>query len=281
MDKPAGPTSHDVVGAVRRILHTRRVGHAGTLDPPASGLLVVLVGRATRLMRFIGLLPKRYRALVRFGHETTTDDAAGATTLRDDTGATPWRDDALLAQALEQVKSQPTQVPPPVSAKKVEGERAYKRVRRGEDVTLKPVPVTIHRLEGRAAGERELEIDVECSAGTYIRAIARDLGRALGSRAHLAMLRRTGIGRWDVRDALPFGDALAQTAAPALRPLEEAVHHLARVDLDADAARRFKFGQKLPSAAAVELAAVFEGEALIGIADVQDGLLCPVVGLAS
>jgi tRNA pseudouridine55 synthase len=281
VDKPAGPTSHDVVGAVRRVLDTRRVGHAGTLDPPASGLLVVLVGRATRLMQFIGLLPKRYRGLVRFGHETTTDDAAGTPTLSDESGATPWRDDARLGQALAHVQAQPTQVPPPVSAKKVEGERAYKRVWRGENVTLEPVPVTIHRLEGRAAGEREVEIDVECSAGTYIRAIARDLGRALGTRAHLAALRRTGIGHWDVSDALPFDDALPHAAPDALRPLEEAVRHLPRVDLDADAARRFKFGQKLPSTAAFELAAVFEGEALIGIAGVKDGLLCPSVGLAS
>lgn len=280
VDKPAGPTSHDVVGRARRALGQKRVGHAGTLDPPATGLLVVLVGRATRLMQFVSLLDKRYRGTVRFGFETTTDDAAGERTVADDGGAPPM--DAAVDAALALVRERREQLPPPVSAKKVEGERAYQRARRGETVELTPVRVVIHRLERVGwAGGGDLEIDVACSAGTYVRAIARDVGRALGRRAHLAALRRTGIGPWDVGDALPLDDAFDGRAASRVRPMTEAVAHLPRLELDAALARRFRFGQRFEVPSAAGFVAVFEGDALLGVARVTDGVLQPEVGLAS
>ena len=208
MDKPAGPTSHDVVAAARRALGERRVGHAGTLDPAATGLLVVLAGRATRLAQFVAPLPKRYRGTIRFGAETTTDDAAGEPVERDD----GWRarSDAEVAGAVAAVAARPTQVPPRVSARKVAGERAYRLARRGEAVALAATPVTITVLGCGALdrGSGELVLEIECGSGTYVRAVARDVGRELGSRAHLAALRRLAIGPWRVEDAVPL-DALA------------------------------------------------------------------------
>ncbi len=288
VDKPRGPTSHDVVRAVRRALDMKRVGHAGTLDPAATGLLVVLAGRATRLARFIAQLPKRYSGTVRFGFETTTDDAEGEPTLRDEAwvpldlpGA---RSHAEVEAALAGIAARSEQVPPPVSAKKVEGERAYKRVRRGETVTLEAVPVTIHRLEIPEPRDwgGDLAIAVECSSGTYVRAIARDLGRALGSRAHLASLRRTGIGPWDVRDAVSLDGALAETAPPALRPMTEAVAHLPALRVGAEEATLFRHGRKLPAAEGHEgFVAVYQDSELLGVAEFQGGTWAPVVGLAS
>jgi len=282
VDKPAGPTSHDVVARARRALGMRRIGHAGTLDPPASGLLVLLIGRATRLMQFVSLLDKRYIGTVRFGWETTTDDATGQPTARDDVGGRPSA--ATIRSALETVRAQPLQDPPPISAKKIEGERAYRRARRGEAVALQPAAIAIHRLTARdiAAPDDELPIEVECSSGTYVRAIARDIGRAAGTRAHLASLRRTGIGPWDVRDAVPFDTAFEAAAGTMIRPMEEAVAHLPRVELDDVSAQRFKFGQRLGAPPALEgPAAVFAAAGLIGVAEARDGLLKPTVGLAS
>lgn len=287
VDKPGGPTSHDVVRAVRRALGMKRVGHAGTLDPAATGLLVVLAGRATRLARFIALLPKRYIGTVRFGCETATDDAEGEPTLRDEAwvpldlpGAKPR---AEVEAALARVAAQTAQVPPPVSAKKVDGERAYRRVRRGEDVNLEAVAVTIHRLALREPQEPggDLAIDVECSSGTYVRAIARDLGRALGTRAHLAALRRTGIGPWDVRDAVPLDDSLAARAVSALRPMAEAVAHLPPLRVGEETAMLFRHGRKLEAPEQRDgFVAVYVGEELLGVAELQGGSWAPVVGLA-
>lgn len=282
VDKPAGPTSHDVVDRVRRLLDTRRVGHAGTLDPPATGLLVVLVGRATRLNRFVALLPKRYEGTVRFGFATTTDDATGEPLAPPDDG---WRraDAAAVRSALAAIAASAEQLPPAVSARKVEGERAYQRARRGEAVELKPAPVRIDRIEmGRwEPGQEQLDITVACGAGTYIRAIARDLGRALGSAAHLAQLRRTAVGAWRVDEALPFDGLDPAAALAALRPMTEAVAHLPRVELGPGEAQRFRFGQRFAVTGADGFAAVFEGRELLGVALVDGGLLRPEVGLAS
>jgi len=281
MDKPAGPTSHDVVAAVRRALGERRVGHAGTLDPAATGLLVVLAGRATRLARFVALLDKRYRGTVRFGWETGTDDATGEPLERDD----GWRgrSDAEVAGAVAAVAAGPTQVPPRVSAKKVAGERAYALARRGEDVALAPVPVAIHEIVVVAPLDRgtgELVIDVRCGAGTYVRAIARDLGRALSSRAHLASLRRVGIGPWRVEDALPL--ASLEQGRPALRPLDEAVRHLPSLDVGPADAEAIGHGRKLGDAARLEgPVAVFGAGRLLAVAEWQEGRYAPLVVLAS
>jgi tRNA pseudouridine55 synthase len=284
VDKPAGPSSHDAVSLVRSALGTRRVGHAGTLDPPATGLLVVLVGRATRLSRFIALLPKRYAGTVRFGYETATDDAEGEPTERDPS----FRSRSLpeLSRALAAVASRATQVPPAVSAKKVDGRRAYRAARRGHPMTLPPVQVAVYqaRVTDVSADGTEVGIEVECSAGTYVRALARDLGRELSTRAHLSSLRRTGIGPWSVDRSLPLGAAAADLRA-ALRPMREAVAHLPAVEVPADLARRLGHGQKLPAAAAgAELPAgrplaVVSGAELIAVAWVRDGLLAPEVVL--
>ncbi len=286
IDKPVGPTSHDVVSIVRRALGNARVGHAGTLDPPASGLLVILAGKATRLARFATALSKRYAGTVRFGAETTTDDAAGEPTV---TGPVPPEGmDAeaftrRVREAVATVAARTSQTPPPVSAKKLAGERAYRMVRRGETPEMKAVPVTIHRLEGDWArgwgGDTDLAITVECSSGTYVRALARDIGRAAGCPAHLAALRRTGIGPWDVGEAVPPDAELADRIPAVWRPMREAVAHLPSVALPPSEATRFTHGQKLACGAADGTVTVFEGNALIGIGEVADGVLRPDVVL--
>ena len=281
VDKPAGPTSHDVVAAVRRSLGERRVGHAGTLDPAATGLLVVLAGRATRLAQFVALLPKWYRGTVRFGCETSSDDATGEPLERD----AGWRErsDAEIAAAVAAVAARPTQVPPRVSAKKVAGERAYARARRGEDVQLVAVPVTIHDMGVTVPLDRgtgDLVLDVRCGAGTYVRSIARDLGRELGSRAHLASLRRLGIGSWRVEDALPL--ASLERERPALRPLDEAVRHLPTLDVGPDNAAAIGHGRKIEEAARlVGPVAVFGTGRLLAVAEWREGTYAPLVVLTS
>lgn len=279
MDKPAGPTSHDVVAVARRALGERRVGHAGTLDPAATGLLLVLAGRATRLARFVALLPKRYRGTVRFGCETSSDDATGEPLERDD----GWRErsDAEIAAAVAAVAASATQVPPRVSAKKVAGERAYRRVRRGEPLEMAAVPVVIHEIVvcgplDRAAGE--LVVDVRCGTGTYVRSIARDVGRALGSRAHLGALRRLGIGPWRVEDAMPLA-ALA-LERPVLRPLAEAVRHLPALEIGPSNAEAIAHGRKIEEPARLEgPVAVFGGGQLLAVAEWREGRYAPLVVL--
>jgi len=279
IDKPPGPTSHDVVHLVRRAIDDRRVGHAGTLDPPASGLLVVLVGRATRLARFASQMSKRYTGTVRLGRSTSTDDAAGETVAASDDWQTLGDDDVRRAAAV--VAARTEQLPPSVSAKKIEGRRAYRIARGGETPALKPASVTIHRLDIARDEGRDFRVEVECSSGTYIRAIARDIGAELGVPAHLASLRRTGVGPWDVRDALALDDSLKETIPAKWRPMREAIAHLPGVMLHAEDARRFVHGQKLKVAAARTPVAVFSGGELLGVADVEDGILKPDVVLAA
>ena len=266
--------------AVRRLLGERRIGHAGTLDPAASGLLVVLIGRATRLTRFIGMLPKSYGGTVVFGWETDTDDATGEPLAAPDES---WRrlTQADLERALAAVAAQPTQLPPAVSAKKVDGVRAYRRARRGERVALAPVAVRIERLDAEPwnAGANELRITVTCSSGTYVRAIARDLGRAAGTAAHLGALRRTAIGPWHLGDAATLVGLTAGAVQERLRPMGEALAHLPSITLPAEAAARFAHGQKLPAQALAGAVAVYEGTQLVGVADAKDGMLHPDVVL--
>ncbi len=282
MDKPAGPTSHDVVAAARRALGERRVGHAGTLDPAATGLLVVLVGRATRLARFVAMLEKRYAGTVRFGVETSTDDAAGEPLARD--GSWRERTEAEIAAALARVAAEPLQLPPRVSAKRVGGERAYRLSRRGEEPELAPARVEIRGLAAGAYDPRagELAIEVRCGAGTYVRAIARDLGRALGTRAHLAALRRTAVGPWRVEEALPL-DALRPDAPapPDLRPMAEAVAHLPALRVGPEAAAAVAHGRKIDEAARLDgPVAVYGAEGLLAVAEWREGRYAPLVVLA-
>jgi tRNA pseudouridine55 synthase len=237
-DKPAGMTSHDVVGRVRRLAGQRRVGHGGTLDPPATGVLVLALGRATRLLPFLPTEPKRYLAEIAFGAETDTLDATGEVTATADAGGV---DAAGLRAALAGFLGPQEQVPPMVSAIKVAGERLYAKARRGEQVERAPRPIVIHELElldFTPGSEPRATVAVTCSGGTYVRSLAADLGRALGTLAHLASLRRAAVGRFTEDDAHTLEDlaapgrlaaavldpaaALASTATRSLTPAEAA-----------------------------------------------------------
>lgn len=283
VDKPAGPTSHDVVMAVRRALQLPRVGHAGTLDPPASGLLVLLVGRATRLARFVAMLPKRYEATIRFGWETVTDDAAGEVVgERDDA----WRGLSAgdVAAALTRLAGRSEQVPPAVSAKKVAGQRAYRLARRGTAPALSPVPVVIHALTLTRFDTTTglADVAVECSSGTYVRAIARDAGRELQSRAHLAALRRVAIGPWRVEEAVTLEQlGAASFGAAALRPVAEAVAHLPSREVGPEAATRFRHGMPIEAPGPPDgYVSVFCAGELLGVAERRHSGYHPAVGLA-
>ena len=207
VDKPAGMTSHDVVARVRRLARTRRVGHGGTLDPMATGVLIIGVNRATRLLTYVIGSAKSYTATIRLGESTLTDDAEGEVTAR--ASAAGVTDDAIRAGLAAQT-GEIDQVPSAVSAIKINGERAYKRVREGEEVVLPARRVTVSRLDVpaiRRDGDRvDVDIDVTCSSGTYIRAIARDLGRALGVGGHLTALRRTAVGGLTLAEASTLDD---------------------------------------------------------------------------
>jgi tRNA pseudouridine55 synthase len=215
-DKPAGVTSHDVVATVRRLAGQRRVGHGGTLDPPATGVLVVALGRATRLMPYLPMEPKRYLAVIAFGAETDTLDATGQVVATADAAAVDRRS---AEHALAGFLGPQQQVPPMVSAVKVGGERLYTKARRGESVEREPRAVTIHELELRelTGGETPLAtVLVTCSGGTYVRTLAADLGRALGTVAHLASLRRTAVGAFDEAAARPLDELRAMAEAGRL-----------------------------------------------------------------
>ena len=220
VDKPAGLTSHDVVSRVRRLAGTRKVGHAGTLDPMATGVLVLGVNRATRLLGHLMLTEKAYDATVRLGVATTTDDAEGEVVA---TASTAGLDETAVRAALAGFVGEIEQVPTAVSAIKVDGKRAYQRVRDGEDVQLKARPVTVHELvvhDVRRDGDHlDVAISVRCSSGTYIRAIARDLGARLGVGGHLTALRRTAVGPYDLGTARTL-DQLGEEFA--LMPIAEA-----------------------------------------------------------
>ncbi|WP_134738678.1 tRNA pseudouridine(55) synthase TruB [Nocardioides sp. 503] len=213
VDKPAGVTSHDVVARVRRLAGTRKVGHAGTLDPMATGVLVLGVNRATRLLGHLMLTEKGYDATVRLGASTTTDDAEGEVVSTAPTGTLT---EAAVRGAFAGFVGELQQVPTAVSAIKVDGKRAYQRVRDGEEVELKARAVTVHELtvgEVRL-GEDHVDVDVSlrCSSGTYVRAIARDAGRLLGVGGHLTALRRTAVGSFDL-DVASTLDELAESFA--------------------------------------------------------------------
>jgi tRNA pseudouridine55 synthase len=244
VDKPAGMTSHDVVARVRRLAGTRKVGHAGTLDPMATGVLLLGVERATRLLGHLMLTEKAYDATIRLGAASTTDDAEGE--LLEQRSVALLREDDVRSAAGRFV-GDIEQVPSSVSAIKVDGKRAYARVREGEQVELAARPVTVHELlvtAVRPAGEwLDVDVSVRCSSGTYIRALARDLGEALGVGGHLTALRRTAVGPFTVEDATPL-EQLAD-GVPML-PLEEVARRsFPCLELDADSARAVSFGRAL------------------------------------
>jgi tRNA pseudouridine55 synthase len=275
VDKPAGLTSHDVVARIRRLAGTRRVGHAGTLDPMATGVLVVGVERATKLLTYLVGATKEYLATVRLGVSTLTDDAEGGVTARRPASAVP----AEVAAAIGALTGNVLQVPSAVSAIKVEGRRAYARVRAGESVELAARPVRVERFEVLARREGvaegvpvvDLDVVVECSSGTYVRALARDLGERLGVGGHLTALRRTRVG--------PYGLDVARTLEElteqfTLLPLADAarVAFPAR-ELTAEEARRLSHGMRLEPVGlgAVPAAAFAPDGALVAVVT-EDGV---------
>jgi tRNA pseudouridine55 synthase len=212
VDKPAGMTSHDVVQHVRRIYGERSIGHLGTLDPFATGLLVLLIGRATRLATFLDTEPKVYDATIGFGSETDTDDGTG-TVIR--TAAPP--NESAIRAAVTSLTGRISQIPPAYSAKSVDGTRAYDAARRGTPLDLPAVEVTVHSWDIRELRSESLSAVITCSGGTYIRALARDLGRLTASAAHLSSLRRTRVGEFHVDDAATLESLGAHPAR--VRPL--------------------------------------------------------------
>ncbi|MBX6750383.1 MAG: tRNA pseudouridine(55) synthase TruB [Micromonosporaceae bacterium] len=301
VDKPGGMTSHDVVARVRRLARTRRVGHGGTLDPMATGVLVVGIERATRLLPYAAGHTKAYRGTIRLGQTTVTDDAEGEVTATTDAGHLA---EAEISAALAEFRGEITQVPSAVSAVKVKGVRSYVRVRRGEDVALAPRPVTIHRLDllsvrrNRAADPHDpasdpataptgpvtidVEIDMECSAGTYVRALARDLGAALGVGGHLVALRRTAVGDFTLAEAVTLADLAAEPNLPRLTLPQVAERLFARRDVDAAAARTLSHGGPIPACGQPGPYAVFgPGGRVIAIVAEHDGLARAQVVLAA
>jgi tRNA pseudouridine55 synthase len=277
VDKPAGLTSHDVVARLRRILGTRKVGHAGTLDPMATGVLVCGVGRGTKLLGHLALDTKAYSATIRLGAATTTDDAEGEVVATADPSGV---DDAAVAAGIAALTGPILQVPSAVSAIKVDGRRAYARVRAGEEVVLPARPVTVTAFTLLARRGADLDVAVECSSGTYVRALARDLGAALGVGGHLTALRRTRVGPFHLEHARTLP---ALEAAPGLTlPLAEAVAvAFARRDVDADAAAALAHGRPLPAASLSGTYGVFGPDGhVLALMTERDGMARPVVVLA-
>ncbi len=290
VDKPAGWTSHDVVARARRLCATRRVGHAGTLDPMATGVLVLGVGRATKLLTHLVGVDKDYTATVRLGQGTLTDDAEGEVTTAP--GA-QGLDRAAVEAAVAGLTGAIEQVPSAVSAIKVDGRRAYHRVRAGEDVRLAARPVTVSRfvvgdLRPGADGDTpvlDVDVEVTVSSGTYVRALARDLGAALGSAGHLTALRRTRVGGLTLAGAHPLAELEARQGSPMPTvPLADAARAAFPVRvLTAAEARAVGYGQRVPSAEPGRpgpVAALAEDGSLVALLDERAAVARSVVVFA-
>jgi tRNA pseudouridine55 synthase len=238
IDKPAGITSHDVVNRVRRILKTRRVGHAGTLDPFATGVLVLLIGKATRLARFVDKAVKEYVAEIRFGFATDTGDLTG-TSLGEEEGTEISTED--IQHAVARFRGEIEQTPPMYSAKKVAGKKLYELARKGETVERKSFVANVYDLDilntDLESGEKKLTIRVVCSAGTYVRTLGEDIGKALNAPAHLTALRRTAAGPFVIENAISLAE-LEKTADPVvhLRRIETVIADLPKIELTSERA---------------------------------------------
>ncbi len=274
VDKPAGITSHDVVAAVRRATGLSRVGHTGTLDPFATGLLVILVGRTTRLAQFIRSEPKTYDAAIAFGRETTTDDSTGETRCE---AATPGID--RIVSGIERLTGVIEQLPPEYSAKQVEGQRAYAAARRGTPLTLQPVLVHVFDWSVHSYTDGTLHTTISCGGGTYVRALARDLGRAAASAAHLSALRRTHSGAFDVRDAATIADL--RDGQFVVRPARDALADLPFEQLTEDSERAVRHGRAIPAVVPGGRAGLVDRQGvLLAVAEREDDLWHPRVVLA-
>lgn len=262
IDKPAGVTSHDVVLAARRAFGESRIGHAGTLDPFATGLLVLLLGRATRLLPHLDGVPKEYEAVIHLGIETATDDLDGAV-VREASPPT----DAAIAEAILGLTGELDQIPPAYSAKRVGGRRAYDAARSGEAMTLLPAHVRVFEWRKVSRDGNRLRATIVCGGGTYIRALARDLGRSTGSAAHLAELRRVRSGPFLVADATSMETLRAGGAS--LRPALDALPSIPHVTLGDDDAERVLRGMTVARAIDADAAALVDGRsgALVAFAE--------------
>ena len=271
-----GPTSHDVVAAVRRATRTRRVGHAGTLDPFAQGLLPVLVGRATRLAPYLLALPKTYDGVLRLGVRTDTDDLDG--TVIGISGTGDDVSDADLDAAMTELTGTVEQTPPRYSAKKVRGTPAYRRVRRGESVTLEPRVVRIDRFVRTGRSGPDVAFTTTVGSGTYVRALARDVGDRLGCGAHLTALRRTAVGPFRVDCAVPL--ATVQNGEATILPPLAAIPHLPTVPLSPAEAEVVRHGRALPAPGdATGSAALVADGVLVAVAEAAEGTWRPRVVL--
>jgi tRNA pseudouridine55 synthase len=265
VDKPAGITSHDVVSTVRRAARTKRVGHAGTLDPFATGLLVLAVGAGTRLLPYLAAEPKVYDATVRFGTETDTDDSTGVEVR----AAAPPRPESVTA-AFVALTGNLLQVPPAFSAKQVDGQRAYAVARRGGAVELPASPVTVHSWSLLAQRDDEIDVRITCGGGTYVRALARDLGRATHSAAHCSALRRIGSGAARVHDAVSCASLTPGAIADgtvALRGWLEFLEPMAVEVLGEDGLLALAHGRCVPATQAGARAALVHGAQVMAIAE--------------
>lgn len=288
VDKPGDWTSHDVVGRLRRLVGTRRVGHGGTLDPMATGVLICGIGKATKLLGQIGASDKTYEATIRLGVSTTTDDAQGEVVATVDAAGVS---EQAIASAVADLTGDIMQRPSSVSAIKVNGQRAYKRVRDGEDVVLEARPVTVSEFrivasrtdsvaaEGGLVSVQDLDVVVTCSTGTYVRALARDLGSALGVGGHLTALRRTRVGGYSLDSAHTL-DELAQSLSWV--PLADVCRSLFEPwELDESHAATYRHGGRLDWPATLESdaqLAIFDANGLLlGLAACRDGKLAPTV----
>jgi tRNA pseudouridine55 synthase len=247
IDKPVGLTSHDVVQVIRKGTNIRRVGHTGTLDPRASGVLVVLVGPAVRLSEYVSASDKRYQAIMRLGATTDTYDEEGSVMSSSPVEITEEQFETALKQFIGEIE----QVPPPYSAVKVNGKKAYEMAREGEEVELAPRIINVYNLELLEWAPPEAVIDVYCSSGTYVRSLANDLGKSLGCGAHLVGLRRTKSGRFTLRDAVPLRklrDSFDQGDwYQYLIPAAEALSDWPAVELDAPQMDAIRHGHRIPS----------------------------------
>lgn len=287
VDKPGGLTSHDIVSRVRRAAGTRKVGHAGTLDPMATGLLVLGINSSTRLLTYLVGLDKEYLATIALGATTTTDDAEGETVTVADPEAVARVTDDDLAREIARLTGTIEQVPSSVSAIKVDGRRAYDRVRAGEQFELASRTVTVSAFDmlevRRTSGVLELDVRVECSSGTYIRALARDLGAALNVGGHLTALRRTRVGPFSVVDALDAARELSpvEVEQVLLTPADTAAKLFDAVHLDTDEVRDLQNGKRVTSSGddVGTLAALSPSGTLVGLVERRGGALRVLMNL--